>query len=105
MALLRATTNGVLDRALDVAAALEVRGYGSGRRPPRVGRPWGRHDLGFALAAAAVVATALAGSAGGLAPFTAYPSLAAPADPGVLAVAAVLLLVALAPFTARRGVG
>ena len=29
MALMRATTSGVLDRALDVAAALEVRGYGS----------------------------------------------------------------------------
>jgi energy-coupling factor transport system permease protein len=33
--LLRATTSGILDRALDVAAALEVRGYGSARRPPR----------------------------------------------------------------------
>ena len=31
--LMRATTSGVLDRALDVAAALEVRGYGAARRP------------------------------------------------------------------------
>ncbi|MDQ2897753.1 MAG: energy-coupling factor transporter transmembrane protein EcfT [Actinomycetota bacterium] len=105
VALLRATTNGVLDRALDVAAALEVRGYGSGRRPPGVARAWGRHDLAFALAAAAVVATALAGGVAGLAPFTAYPSLSAPAGPGVLAVAALLLLTALAPFADRRGVG
>ena len=105
VALLRATTNGVLDRALDVAAALEVRGYGSGRRPPRVARPWGRHDVAFALAAAMLLATALVGSAGGLAPFTAYPTLSAPAGPGVLAVAAALMLAALAPFADRRGVG
>ena len=48
---MRATTAGVLDRALDVAAALEVRGYGAARRPRRGGasrRPWSRHDLAFA---------------------------------------------------------
>ena len=33
--LVRAATAGVLDRALDVAAALEVRGYGAARRAPR----------------------------------------------------------------------
>ena len=33
--LLRATTSGVLDRALDVAATLEVRGYGAVRRRTR----------------------------------------------------------------------
>ena len=36
--LMRATTAGVLDRALDVAAALEVRGYGAARRPRRGAR-------------------------------------------------------------------
>ena len=35
LALMRAAGSGVLDRALDVAAALEVRGYGAARRPPR----------------------------------------------------------------------
>ena len=34
LALMRAACTGVLDRALDVAAALEVRGYGAARRPP-----------------------------------------------------------------------
>ena len=39
LALMRAATSGVLDRALDVAAALEVRGYGRPGRPPRPHRP------------------------------------------------------------------
>lgn len=104
LALLRATTGGVLDRALDVAAALEVRGYGSAHRPPRVHRPWGRHDLAFAVAAAAVVAIAVTARAAALAPFTAYPSLSVPAGPGVLAVAVGLIAAALAPFADHRGV-
>src|SRR5437763_11377170 len=33
IALLRATTSGLLDRALDVAATLEMRGYAAARRP------------------------------------------------------------------------
>ena len=37
LALMRASTSGMLDRALDVAAALEVRGYGAARRPGRGG--------------------------------------------------------------------
>ncbi len=64
-ALMRATTAGVLDRALDVAAALEVRGYGAARRPPRRRRPWSRHDLGFAAAALGIVAVAIALRVGG----------------------------------------
>ena len=56
--LMRATTAGVLDRALDVAAALEVRGYGAARRPGaagRVRRPYSRHDIAFGAAAVALV--------------------------------------------------
>jgi energy-coupling factor transport system permease protein len=71
---MRAATSGVLDRALDVAAALEVRGYGAARRPARTRRPYSRQDLGFAAGALGVVALAIAMRAGGLAAFTAYPS-------------------------------
>ncbi|HYF28724.1 MAG TPA: energy-coupling factor transporter transmembrane component T, partial [Baekduia sp.] len=44
---LRAVATGALDRALDVAATLEVRGYATARRAGarRVVRPWSRHDL------------------------------------------------------------
>jgi energy-coupling factor transport system permease protein len=103
-ALMRAATAGVLDRALDVAAALEIRGYGAARRPPRTHRAHSRHDLAFGAAALAVGVVAIAARAGGLAPFGAYPSLHAPVTADVLAVAAAILLSALAPFVDRRGV-
>lgn len=106
LALMRAVSSGVLDRALDVAAALEVRGY-SVHRPASLQRApaaYGRHDLGFIAAATGIIALALAGRLGGLAPFSAYPTFSAPAGPPVLVVSAALLVVALLPFADRRGV-
>ena len=105
--LLRATTSGVLDRALDIAATLEVRGYGSARsrsRPSQTG-PWSRHDLGFLASALAILVVAVTARIAGWASFTAYPLLRAPAGARTLGVAAVLLLAALAPFVNRQGVG
>jgi energy-coupling factor transport system permease protein len=104
VALMRAATSGVLDRALDVAAALEVRGYGVAHRPPRWHRPYGRHDLEFAASAVAVVALAAGARVGGLAPFQAYPSLHAPIGGSALAVSIGLLAWALLPFADRRGI-
>jgi energy-coupling factor transport system permease protein len=102
--LMRAATAGVLDRALDVAAALEVRGYGAARRPPRTRRPHSRHDLGVAGAAAGVLALAIGMRAGGLAAFSAYPTLHASVTPGGLAATAGLVACAVAPFANRRGI-
>ncbi len=103
-ALMRVATAGMLDRALDVAAALEVRGYGAARRPPRTTRPWSRHDLAFMAAAVGLVGIAIAIRAGGLAPFNAYPELAPGLGvPGALACLA-LIACALAPFLDRRGI-
>jgi energy-coupling factor transport system permease protein len=102
--LLRASTTGILDRALDVAAALEVRGYGCARRPPRHRRPYSRHDLAFLAAAAVVLGVAIAGRVAGLEPFAAYPALRAPFSAGEAGLAAGLMLAALAPFAQRRGV-
>jgi len=104
-AILRAVTAGALDRAVDVAATLEVRGYGSIRRPPRQARPWSRHDLAFAGATGALAALGLAAAVLGWEPFEAYPRTRAPLDAGVLALAAALLACALLPFADRRGVG
>ena len=103
-ALMRAATAGLLDRALDVAAALEVRGYGGSRRPPRVRRPYSRHDLAFAASSIVVLALAIGGRAGGLEPFRAYPALWMPLGAGEWALAAALLACALLPFAERRGV-
>jgi energy-coupling factor transport system permease protein len=105
--LMRAATAGVLDRALDVAAALEVRGYGAARRSPRgpgSGRPWSRHDYAFALSAAAIVAVAVGARTMGLARFASDPALQVPVGADGLAIAAGLLFVALAPFADRRGI-
>lgn len=103
--LMRATTSGVLDRALDIAAALEVRGYGAARRPPRARAPYSRHDLAFTASALSVLGIAIAIRAGGLAPFQAYPALHAPVRPGGLIATVALLACALAPFADRRGIG
>jgi energy-coupling factor transport system permease protein len=105
--LVRAATAGVLDRALDVAAALEVRGYGSARRPPRgaaARSTWSRHDLAFSAAAIAITVLAVGGRVAGLERFSSDPALHAPVGAGGLAVAAGLLVCALLPFADRRGV-
>jgi energy-coupling factor transport system permease protein len=105
--LMRATTSGVLDRALDVAAALEVRGYGAARTPARRARrrePLSRHDLAFAASAVGLLAIAIEARAGGLAPFRAYPTLDFPAGARELLVALALVFGALAPFAGRKGI-
>jgi energy-coupling factor transport system permease protein len=105
--LMRAATSGVLDRALDVAAALEVRGYGAARRPRRghgSHRPYSRHDLAFGAAALAVPALAIGARVAGLVRFESAPALHAPVGIGGLAVAAGLIACALLPFADRRGI-
>jgi energy-coupling factor transport system permease protein len=103
--LMRAATAGVLDRALDVAAALEVRGYGAARRPPRSRRPYSRQDLGFAVGALGVVALAIAMRAGALVTFSAYPALHVSVAPGGVVASIGLVSCAVAPFADRRGIG
>jgi energy-coupling factor transport system permease protein len=103
-ALVRAVAGGALDRAVDVAAALELRGYGAARRPPRRLRaPWSRHDVAFAVAAAAIVGLAIAGEVLGWAAFEPYPRLHGAGLPA-LGLSLALLAVALAPFADRRGI-
>ncbi len=106
--LMRAATSGVLDRALDVAAALEVRGYGAARRPrdrdARIRRPYSRHDIAFGASAVAIVALAIGARVAGLVPFSADPSLHAPVGAGAVAVAAAIVICALLPFADRRGI-
>jgi energy-coupling factor transport system permease protein len=119
VALMRASTAGLLDRALDVAAALEVRGYGTAltprprgslrhpssfRRPGTLARRRSRHDLEFGASAVVILVLAVAARVIGLVPFRAYPTLYLPADAGVLVVTALLAAVTLAPFADRKGI-
>src|SRR4051794_31113334 len=63
----RAALTGALERSVEVAAALEVRGYSSARPGRAARRPWSRHDwrvlAGCVLVVSATVAAAAAGVA------------------------------------------
>jgi energy-coupling factor transport system permease protein len=99
---------GSLDRAVDVAATLELRGYayGAPRRAETATRS--RHDLALWIAAAAIAATAIVMAAAGLAGFDAYPRLRLDAGPAPIGLALALPALATIPFAAdawstRRG--
>lgn len=104
LALVRAVSAGALERSVEVAAALELRGYGAARRPPRARRPWSRHDLAFAASAVGLVGLAVAGRGLGWGAFAPYPLLHAPGGAGPVALAVAIPAVALAPFCDRRGI-
>jgi energy-coupling factor transport system permease protein len=104
-AVARAVATGALDRAVDVAATLEVRGYGTARHGAAQRRPWSRHDIAFAASAVGIVALVVAAEVAGALGFDAYPALHMAGGPATWAVAAVLPVLALLPFADRRGVG
>ena len=108
VALVSAIVGGSLDRAMDVAATLEVRGFATTRRTRRrdrgPARPLSRHDLAFAASAAAVLALALVGRLAGLADFTAYPQISMTLDVGAVALCIGLATAVALPFCDRRGI-
>ena len=105
VAVLRAVTAGALDRATDVAATLEVRGFALASRPGRERRPWSRHDLAFAASAVALAALGIAAAAEGWGAFRAFPRLGPALDGDALLLAGALAACVLLPFADRRGVG
>lgn len=104
LAVLRATVGGALDRSLDVAAVLELRGYGARGRGAAARRPLSRHDLAFAAAAGGLLAISVLAALGGGAPFRAYPLVSLPLTAAPFALAALLLVLAGVPFADRRGI-
>jgi energy-coupling factor transport system permease protein len=104
VAVLRAVATSALDRAIDVAATLEVRGYGAAGAARPAAAPWSRHDLAFGAAAVAVLALSVAARIAGVADFDAYPLLSASVGPAEVGLAIGLAAVALAPFLDRRGI-
>jgi energy-coupling factor transport system permease protein len=131
VALLSAVLGGSLDRAMDVAATLELRGFAAARSAPaarsdsatrsasaawsdpaareapaaaRLRRPWSRHDLAFAASAVAVVLLALAGRLTGALSFAAYPQVQMPFGIGAFVLCLALALAVLLPVCDRRGV-
>lgn len=105
--LLTATVGGALDRALEVAATLETRGFAATRRASRAASrrpPRSRHDLAFLASAAGVLALALGARLSGAAAFDAYPLLRSPISIETAAFCAAIALVAVAPFLDRYGI-
>jgi energy-coupling factor transport system permease protein len=101
-AIARRLVAGSLDRAVDVAATLELRGYGRGapRRPGRAQRS--RHDASLFASAGAVAAIAgIAGLAGADA-YRSYPTVSIGRPAAALAVSALLPLSAALPFAIAK---
>jgi len=108
LAVARSALAGALERAVDVAAALEVRGYARAGRPARRSSPWSRHDLRVGGAAAAIGVAAVAGRLTGAGWIESYPRFELALGPAEPALAGALVLIAAAPFLGRRarlGVG
>jgi len=95
---------GSLDRAVDVAATLELRGYSLDAPRARNRRARSRYDRRFYAVAAVVLVTAIAGKLLGADDFQTYPSIEIGLGPPTLAVAAIVALSGLAPLKrpARR---
>ncbi|MCW2997997.1 MAG: energy-coupling factor transporter transrane protein EcfT [Solirubrobacterales bacterium] len=107
LAVLRAVSSGALDRAVDVAATLEVRGYGLPRRRgagPRLREPWSRHDRAFAAAAAVIAGLTVWVLMTSVADFGAYPTLHLTLGLPEIVLVAAVLGAALLPFTNRQGI-
>lgn len=100
-ALARRLLAGSLDRAVDVAATLELRGYGLAAPRAERRRARSRHDVRFYATAAAILVAAIVGKLLGADEFNAYPALEIGLGPLTLALAALLALAGLAPL--RRG--
>jgi energy-coupling factor transport system permease protein len=101
-ALARRLVAGSLDRAVDAAATLELRGYERDAPRSRGPRVPSRHDPILLATACVVIAAAIAGRLVGVGGFDAYPTLALDAGPATMALAAALPLAALVPFGADR---
>jgi energy-coupling factor transport system permease protein len=100
-ALARRLLAGSLDRSVDVAATLELRGYSlaAPRAPQR--RQRSRYDRRFYLVGAAVLAAAIAAKAAGADDFHTYPTIALGTSAATLALAALVVASGLAPLRRR----
>lgn len=95
---------GSFDRAVDVAATLELRGYSLDAPRARNRRSRSRYDRRFYATAGLVLIAAVAGKALGADDFNTYPEVEIGLGPATLALAALVALSGLAPLrrAARR---
>lgn len=101
LAVARATLSGALDRAVDVAAALEVRGYSTAGRPTSARAPFSRHDVRAAAAALLIAGAAVGGRVLDVGRVDEYPAFELALGPAEVGLAAVLVLAGALPFAGR----
>ncbi len=102
-AMARRLVAGTLDRAVDVAATLELRGYARGApRMPGPRGPRSRHDGRFLAAGLWITLSGVVGRAVGIGGFDPYPTLSIEAGWQTLALAASVPLAAALPFALAR---
>ncbi|HEY3187292.1 MAG TPA: energy-coupling factor transporter transmembrane component T [Solirubrobacteraceae bacterium] len=101
-AVARAALASALDRAVDVAAALELRGYGSAGKPAPRRRPWSRHDLRVATAAVFIALVVVCMRVAGVGEFEPYPTVTMSWGPADVALALALVAGGAIPFAGRR---
>jgi energy-coupling factor transport system permease protein len=97
VAMARRLVAGSLDRAVDVAATLELRGYAQGAPGSARGAPRTRYGLRFMAAGLGIAAIGIAGRIAGVGGFDAYPRLSVAADGLTLLLAAAIVAVAALP--------
>jgi energy-coupling factor transport system permease protein len=98
----RAALTGALERSVEVAAALEVRGYAAARPPRRAPRPWSRHDWRVLAGTLLILGAVLSASAAGVAWIVHDPTLRMALGPSELALVAALVGAGLLPFVGAR---
>jgi energy-coupling factor transport system permease protein len=101
-ALARRLVAGSLDRAVDVAATLELRGYAFG--PPRTarGRHRSRHGRRLGATGAAIAGIALAARAAGAGSFDPYPAVGMDVDAATVGLVLLLPIAAALPLALPR---
>jgi len=92
---------GSLDRAVDVAATLELRGYSLDAPRARNRRSRSRYDRRFYAVSALVLSAAVVGKAMGADDFQAYPAVEIGFGPETVGVAAVVSVSGFAPLRGR----
>jgi energy-coupling factor transport system permease protein len=110
-ALIRRLLAGSLDRAVDVAATLELRGYSLTRPDAARGGVLGpgrarmrfksRYDARFYAIGTAILLGAIAGKGLGADGFNAYPTIEIGLDPATVALSALIVLSGFAPRVRR----
>jgi energy-coupling factor transport system permease protein len=100
-AMARRLVEGSLDRAVDVAATLELRGHSLAVRS-RTRRDRSRDDLPLYLTGAAILAAGIGARLAGAGGFETYPLISMDLDGLTLGLCGALIALACVPFGVRR---